>query len=1053
MSNSHEPASGGFNISEVAIKHPVTTVMVVLALLVTGLLSYAQLPVELYPDVSFPVVSISTTYPGASASEIETLLTKPLEDSVSGINGIDDVTSTSSTGRSTVVLQFDMDKDIKDAANEVREKVDLIRQTLPEDADDPIIARLDPAAAPVQYYALSGSVPLAELTEMARDDIKPQFQKIDGVAEVNILGGQEREVQILLDPARLKQYRLSAASISNRLAQENLDFPSGNLETGRSVITLRTVNAYKTAAEIAQTPIAIQGGKVLLLQDVAQVVDGLKTLTSQSFWNGQPAVVLSIGKQSGANTVEMAHLVSHQAEVIRESLPAGIALDLSYDTAQFVEESKEASMEELIIGSILAIIVIFFFLRTLRGTLIAAIAIPTSIIATYTFMNMMGFSLNMMSLMALALVVGILVDDAVVDLENIFRHIEMGEKPFTAAINATNEIGLAVMATTLSIVAVFAPVGFMGGMIGSFFRQFGLTVSVAVLVSLLIARTLTPMLSAYFLKPMEATHVDEHEAAVQGIGGIYQGMLRWALKRRIWTVLIAIAVFLVAIPIAGLLPSGFTPENDRNEFNISVEMPSGSRLEETQAILDQIAVIAKTEPLVKSLLVTAGNSNEQTDKGSISVTLESKEEGRKTSSNEVQRRLQLQTQHIPGALISYQPVQAIGAGGNTGDMTLSLRGDDLDALQAVADHVLEKVHAMPLVTDSKLSTGTPQQEIQVRVDQRRALMMGITPATLASSLRSASLGNLATQMRLDKNNVDVRVRLNDQSRYDLNELQSLPILTNTGAEVPLGSLAEVTYANSPTNISRIDREREIQVIANILPGASLSEILEPVEAELKAMNLPKEITYTFSGDAERMKDAFGSMLQAMALAVLFIYMILASQFESFFHPFTIMMSLPLAFAGAFLGLFIANKEMSIMSLIGIIMLMGLVVKNSILLIDYTLNLQKSGMSRDESLLLAGPVRLRPILMTTVAMIAGMVPVALELTVGSESRSPMAVAVIGGLITSTLLTLLVVPVIYTLVDDAVHWCAVKLGYKSPVDEALTAAERAELAEPALREQEA
>ena len=339
------------------------------------------------------------------------------------------------------------------------------------------------------------------------------------------------------------------------------------------------------------------------------------------------------------------------------------------------------------------------------------------------------------------------------------------------------------------------------------------------------------------------------------------------------------------------------------------------------------------------------------------------------------------------------------------------------------------------------------------MDQRRALMMGITPATLASSLRSASLGNLATQMRLDKNNVDVRVRLNDQSRYDLNELQSLPILTNTGAEVPLGSLAEITYANSPTNISRIDREREIQVIANILPGASLSEILEPVEAELKAMNLPKEISYTFSGDAERMAEAFGSMLQAMALAVLFIYMILASQFESFFHPFTIMMSLPLAFAGAFLGLFIANKEMSIMSLIGIIMLMGLVVKNSILLIDYTLNLQKSGMSRDESLLLAGPVRLRPILMTTVAMIAGMVPVALELTVGSESRSPMAVAVIGGLITSTLLTLLVVPVIYTLVDDAVHWCAVKLGYKSPVDEALAAAERAELAEPALREQEA
>lgn len=1035
MSN-HEStpeSSGGFNISEVAIRHPVTTVMVVLALLVTGLLSYSKLPVELYPDVSFPVVSISTTYPGASASEIETLVTKPLEDAISGINGIDEVSSTSSTGRSSVVLQFDMDKDIQDAANEVREKVDLIRQSLPVDADDPIIARLDPAAAPVQYYALSGNTSLLELTDLARDEIKPQFQKIDGVAEVNILGGQEREVQILLDAARLKQYRLSAAVISNRLQQENLDFPSGQLETGRSVMTLRTVNAYKTAEQIAQTPIAIQGGQVLLLKDVAEVVDGLKELSSQSFWNGQPAVVLSIGKQSGANTVEMAHLVSHQAEVIRDTLlPSAVKLDLSYDTAQFVEESKEASMEELIIGSLLAIVVIYFFLRTFRGTLIAAVAIPTSIIATYTFMAMMGFSLNMMSLMALALVVGILVDDAVVDLENIFRHIEMGEKPFRAAINATNEIGLAVMATTLSIVAVFAPVGFMDGMIGSFFKQFGLTVSVAVLVSLLIARTLTPMLAAYFLKPMEATHVDEHEAAVQGIGGIYQGMLRWALKRRIWTVLIAIAVFLVAIPIAGLLPSGFTPENDRDEFTIAVEMPSGSRLSETLGMLNQISDTVKGDDMIKDLLLTAGSSNGGPDSGRISVTLKSKAEGRDVSANDVQRRLQVQTQKIPGALISYQPTQAIGGGGETGDMSLSLRGDDLVELQKVADQVLNKVHAMPIVTDSKLSTGTPQQEIQVQVDQRRALSFGVTPAALASALRAASLGDLATQMRLDKNNVDVRVRLDDQNRYDLTQLQSLPVMTQSGQEVPLGSLAKISYATSPTNIARIDREREIKVIANILPGASLSDVITPVEAELKSMNLPEGMTYNFGGDAERMKEAFGSMLQAMALAVLFIYMILASQFESFFHPFTIMMSLPLAFAGAFLGLFIANKEMSIMSLIGIIMLMGLVVKNSILLIDYTLNLQKKGMSRNESLLIAGPVRLRPILMTTVAMIAGMVPVALELTVGSESRSPMAVAVIGGLITSTLLTLLVVPVIYTLVDDGVRWCAAKIGWQPPED---------------------
>ncbi len=1012
--------SGGFNISEVAIKHPVTTIMFMLALLVTGLMAYRDLPVELYPDVSFPVVSISTIYPGASALEIETLITKPIEDALSGINGIEHINSSSMTGRASIVLQFDLEKDIQDASNEVREKIDLIKRTLPLDAEDPIIARMDPDAAPVQYYALSGNLPLPELTEMARDEIKPQLQKIDGVAEINILGGEEREVQILLNTSLLKQYHLSPAAISARLKQENLDFPSGNLQTERSVMSLRTVNAYKTAAEIGQTPIAIQGGKVLLLKDIAEVRDDYKELTSKSYWNGKPAVVMSIGKQSGTNTVKMAHAVSHQVAEIKPDLPPGVNLDLSFDTAKFVEQSKDASMEELVIGSILAIIVIFFFLRTIRGTLIAAVAIPTSIIATYTFMGLMGFSLNMMSLMALALVVGILVDDAVVDLENIFRHIEMGEDPYVAAINATNEIGLAVMATTLSIVAVFAPVGFMGGVIGSFFKQFGLTVSVAVLVSLLVARTLTPMLSAYFLKPMEATHVDEHEAAVQGIGGIYQGMLHWALKHRAWTVALAIAIFVVAIPIAGLLPSGFTPENDRDEFTIAVTLPSGSKLSETHEVLDQIISQIKSDEMIKNMLLTAGSASGATDTGNISVTLKSKKEGRQLTAGKIQRRLQLKTQTIAGAQITYQPTQAIGGGGPTGDLNLSLKGDDLEVLQTTANQILEKLHSLPIVTDSSLSTGTPQQEIQIRVDQRRALESGVNSATLASTLRAASLGEVATQMRLDKSNVDVRVRLNDESRYDLTELQSLPVLTNSGSEVPLGSLATISYATSPTNISRADRQREIKVTANSLPGAALSDLIDPVEAELKAMNLPKDISYSFTGDAERMKDAFGSMIQAMALAVLFIYMILASQFESFFHPFTIMMALPMAFAGAFLGLFIANKEMSIMSLIGIIMLMGLVVKNSILLIDYTLTLQKKGLGRNESLLLAGPVRLRPILMTTIAMIAGMMPVALQLTVGSESRSPMAVAVIGGLITSTLLTLLVVPVIYTLVDDGVAW---------------------------------
>lgn len=1026
---------GGFNISEVAIKRPVTTVMMIVCLLVVGFMSYIRLPVEQFPDVSFPIVSISTTYAGASAREMETLVSRPIEDGVSAINGIEHITSTSSNGISTVVIEFKMEKNVKEAANEVQEKVALLRRSLPVDADEPIIARVDPNATPVLFYALSGSRPLDELTDFARDELKPRLQKIDGVAEVGLTGGQEREVQVLLDPSLLSQYRLSAAQVVARLQQENLDFPSGQIETKRSVITLRTVNSYKTAAQVGATPIGIQGGtsgtpgKVLLLDDLGTVRDGFKDPTSRTWWNGKPAVALSIQKQSGTNTVEMAHRLHAEVEKLKEEMPPGMNIDLSFDTAKFIEESKDGAMEELIIGSLLAIVVIFIFLRTVRGTLIAAIAIPASIISTYTFMALMGFTLNFMSLMALSLVVGVLVDDAVVDLENIFRHIEMGEHPFRAAINATNEIGLAVVATTFSIVAVFAPVGFMGGMIGKFFRQFGLTVSIAVLVSLLIARTLTPMLAAYFLKPMPNQHHDEHEAAVKGIGGTYQNMLRWALRHRFLTVFAAAMVFVIAIPIAALLPTGFAPTNDRDEFSIGASLPSGSSLNQTVNVLNEVTRRIKDEPLLKSMQINAGSSRGATDTGSVSVTLKSKKEGRREPATAVQARLQQLTQNIPGAVISYRETQGIdnGSGANA-SVNLALFGDDLEELQTIADQLITRLHGMPIVTDVSTSTGDPRQEIHMRVDHRRAMELGVTSAALASTLRAASLGDLATQMRLETKNVDVRVRLGDAQRYDIDRLQALPVMTSSGVEVPLTALAQISYETGPTNITRYDRERQLMIGANILPGASISELTRPLEQQLKTMKLPQGVTYRFMGQAERMKDSFSSMGQAMLLAVVFIYLILASQFEHFIHPITIMLALPLSFAGAFMGLFLANKELGLMSLIGIIMLMGLVVKNSILLIDYTLTLQKAGVPRNEAVLLAGPVRLRPILMTTVAMVAGMLPVAFQLTVGSETRSPMAVAVIGGLITSTLLTLLVVPIAYTLLDDVVKWVVKKSGFQ-------------------------
>lgn len=1026
------PSGASFNISEIAIKHPVTTVMMIVTLLVLGLISYSRLSVELFPNVSFPIVAITTTYPGASSKEIETLVSKPLEEAVSGINGIEHLRSTSGGGFSTVIIEFKLEKDIKDAANEVRERVTLIRASLPQDIEEPVVARVDPDAAPILNYAVSGPYSLLKLTDMVRDVVKPKLEQIDGVARIDILGGQEREIQVLLDPGLLNKYGMTTAQVASRLKQENLDFPSGQIQTQRSEITLRTLNSFASAEQIAQLPMSLSNGQSLQLQDLGEVRDGLKEIRNRSWLNGQQAVVVAVQKQSGTNTVQVADELTKAVEKLKTQLPQEVKFAIGFDTSRFIVESKDAALEELIVGSLLAVIVIFLFLRTLRGTLIAAIAIPASVISTYTLMYALNFSLNMMSLMALALVVGILVDDAVVDLENIARHIEMGEKPYDAAVKATNEIGLAVVATTFSIVAVFVPIGFMSGIVGQFFKQFGLTVSCAVLVSLLVARTLTPTLAAYWLKAKpEGLHIDESEQASRGMAGLYKDILQWALRHRVITLILAVVIFVLSLPIAGLLPKGFAPKNDRDEFSIAVQLASGSSLEETSAVLQELAKRVATEKMVKSVLVTAGNSRGKTDVGNIGVTLLSKANGRKETQFQIQARLQKITQNIPGALISYREMRVVDDGRGNYALNLSLQGEDLDQLQQISEKLITKLHQMPIVTDTSTSLGTPQQEMHVVVDNQRAAALGVSAAAVASALRVATVGDVASQMRLPNTNVDIRVRMTDTSRYDLSQLRNLSLTNNQGQSIPLDAVATIDYQTGPNTIERFDRLRQVMVYANTLPGSSLSEILGPAEAELKAMKLPPTVKYNFAGDAERMKDSFNSLLSALGIAIIFIYIILASQFEHFLHPFTLMMALPLSFVGAFLALFFTNEELGMMSLIGVVMLMGLVTKNSILLVDYTITLRRQGLNRNEALLLAGPVRLRPILMTTLAMIVGMMPVAMRLTVGSESRAPMAVAVIGGLITSTLLTLVVVPVTYTVMDDILLWLQRLFRWEEPI----------------------
>lgn len=1010
--------SGGFNISEVAIKRPVFTVMMIVTLIVLGLISYSRLNVELFPNVSFPVVVINTTYPGASSKEIEMLVSKPIEDSISSINGIEHIRSISSTGLSTVIAEFKLEKDMKDASNEVREKVALVRPTLPDDVKEPTIARVDPDAAPIINYVIGGNYPIQKLTEYVKDYIKPKLEQVDGVANISIVGGLEKEIQVNLKPSLLKKYGLTPFQINDRLKQENLNFPSGSIKTGTYEITLRTTNAFKNFEDVANVPIKIAGGSTILLKDVADVVDGVKEIRSKAWLNGKPALVLSIQKQSGGNTIKVVENIAKAVNKLKLTMPKGINVGVSFDTSVFIRQSKDAAIDELVVGSILAIIVIFVFLRTVGGTIIAATAIPSSVISAFTMMYVMNFSLNMMSLLALSLVVGILVDDAVVDLENIYRRIEMGENPYDAAIKATNEITLAVAATTFSIVAVFVPIGFMSGIVGQFFKQFGLTVSVAVLISLLVARTLTPTLAAHFLRPLKNSHSEE----IRGIAVTYKSILTWALKHRIVTVILTIVVFIGGIMITALVPKGFVPKNDRDEFSIAVQAPSGGTINQTAAILNEIAKRVSTDSDVKETLVLAGSSSGKTDTGSVNVTLRTKKEGRKLSSFDVIENLRKKIQTIPGALMSFKEMRAVDDGSGNYEMNLSLRGENLDELQKVADKVVKLLHSNSKVSDINTSSGTLQTELNIKVDHKKAASLGISAASIASTLRTATVGDTPSQINLANSDIEIRVKMDDETRFDINKLRSLEIPSSSGASVRFDAIADIIFTNGPTKIERYDRQRQIMVYANAIKGVSMGDLIAPIEEELNKMKLEPNVLFSFKGDTERMMDSFNSLLSALLIAVIFIYIILASQFEHFTHPFTIMMAMPLSFVGAFLGLFVANEELGMMSMIGVVMLMGLVTKNSILLVDYTINLRKQGLSRLDALLTAGPIRLRPILMTTVAMIAGMFPIALKLTPGSEGRAPMAVAVIGGLITSTILSLVVIPVFYTIMDDIVSWFA-------------------------------
>ncbi len=1015
-------------LSDLSIRRPVFTVMMMSMLIVMGLICmFSKLGLNLFPDVAFPVVVINTAYPGAAPEEIETLVTKPIEEAVAGVSGVKRVQSWSRESLSTVLIEFHLETNIKLAAVDVREKVAAIRDQLPDEAKEPVIQRFDPADTPVLTYTISAHRNPYEIRRATEDIVKPAIEAAEGVGSVEIIGGLQREIQVNLDLQALQSRQIPIERVLSLMASENLNVPAGHVTSGEREVTLRTLGEFRSVEEIRNLVVLDQGGTQVRVRDIGTVVDGYKEVRKTARTNGKPAVAIEIRKQSGANTVEVADAVFKAVDGLRAQLPPDYTLTKIIDSAARVREQVADVGLTIVYGALMAVLVIYIFMLDWRSTFISALALPTSVISTFFLMWIMGFTINMMTLMALSLSIGMLIDDAVVVRENIFRHMERGEDPVTAARTGTAEIGLAVMATTFTIVAVFLPVGFMSGIVGKFFQEFGLTVVAAVLVSLFVAFTLDPMLSANFMKPVDPDHrqrVASHPflgrfvAFFDRLDAGYRAALRWSLEHRKTVVAIALGLFVGAIMLAGFMGSEFVAKEDHAEFNIAMELPVGTSFEGMDGVVRRVERIVMAHPdFVRAYTVVGrggglGPPTEEVNHANIRLLVRPKAQRRDTIWD-IEDELRVKLRDVAGLKTILSDIPwAEGAGEYP--INLYIRGDDLGRLTDLSEQALVKMRHTPGAVDVDTSLEFGKPEVRIAVQRDLAANAGVGVGAVARSLRTAVEGEVPSYYRDGRDEYDIRVRLRPEDRDAPSLLENMLVPTTGGGLLYLKEVARLQEAKGPGQIERENRQRQVSVTANIRNRA-LGDVVKDVTRHVKAMGVPAGYVWGFTGEAERMQESFQALLAALGLAVLFIYMVLAAQFESFLHPFTIMLSLPLAIVGAFMALFLFGKNLGMSPMIAVVMLMGLVTKNGILLVDHTNELRKQGHALREAILQAGSVRLRPILMTSLAMIFGMIPTAVGHAANAEFRSPMAIAIIGGLITSTMLTLVVIPVVYTYID--------------------------------------
>jgi hydrophobic/amphiphilic exporter-1 (mainly G- bacteria), HAE1 family len=1015
-------------LAALCVKRPVFATMLIVALMVVGVFSFFTLGLDLFPKIDLPTIIVSTANPGASAEEIESEITKRIEDAVNTTSGIDTMQSTSIEGNSTVVIQFSLDKSGDVAAQEVRDKVNQVVPQLPETAKAPVVQKLDPDAQPVLQMVVSSPRPLREVTEIADKQIKPRLENIAGVGQIRIVGGLKREIRVWVDPEKMRAYNVAVSDVAKALREQNVELPAGSVNAGATELSVRTLGRLVDPAQFDEIAVTRRGSYVVKIRDIGHAEDSEEEPTTAARLNGDPAVTLVVSKQSGENTVATADGVKARLKEIEATLPKDLKIQIINDQSLFIKSAVRSLEEHLVEGAFLAAVIIFIFLANVRTTLISAIAIPTSIISAFGLMAAMKLDLNQITMLALTLMVGIVIDDAIIVLENIYRYMEeKGMPPMQAAIEGTKEIGLAVMATTMSLLAVFLPIGFMGGITGRFMSSFGFTASFAIAVSLLVSFTLTPMLSSRFIKmpPQQAGgshHASKDSKFFRFLDRHYTQMLEWAMAHRKSMVALCVAVSVATIPLFMIVGKSFVPVDDRSEFQVTVKAPEGTSLAATLTIAERMARDLREQKGVVATLTSIGSVSggfvtvaSSSNRASMYVKLVPVSE-RDFSQNDMMTRARELLKKYPPE-IRTSVMSAGGAGGGQADVQYVIKGPDLDKLNEYSQKIVTKLQQTPGVGDPDVSMVFGKPELRVEIDRQRASDLGVKVNDIATALNTLVAGQVVSSFPSGGEQYDVRLRADNKYRTSVEGLSQLIVFsTNKQGWVPLDQVVRIKGGTAPSSISRLDRQRQVTISANVLKGSSQQQVITAVQKAAEGLKMDPGYGTAPIGMSKMLSEAVYYFVIAIALTLIFMYIVLAAQFESFLHPFTILLTLPLAIPFGILSLALAGQTINVFSALGMLLLFGIVKKNAILQIDHMNGLREKGLDRYEAIIQANRDRLRPILMTTAALVVGMLPLIISTGDGAATNRSIGVLVAGGQTFCLLLTLLAVPVFYSLFDD-------------------------------------